>query len=65
MDRNSELDSLPIGLAYGIEAGSTIDGIVYWVARTFWTRALKISYISSLWQSGVLILIVGERFYLK
>lgn len=44
MDRNSELDSLPIGLAYGIEAGSTMDGIVYWMARTFWTRALKISF---------------------
>ncbi|KAI2800460.1 hypothetical protein BLOT_012966 [Blomia tropicalis] len=39
-----EIDSLPIGLAYGIQAGSTMDGIVYWMARTFWTRALKISF---------------------
>ncbi|KAI2803956.1 hypothetical protein BLOT_008096 [Blomia tropicalis] len=39
-----ELDSLPIGLAYGVEAGSTMDGIVYWMARTFWTRALKTSF---------------------
>ncbi|KAI2797523.1 hypothetical protein BLOT_013080 [Blomia tropicalis] len=69
-----ELDSLPIELAYGVQAGSTMDGIVYWMARTFWTQTLKISfrrynqkakYISNPLQSGVLTLIVGERFYLK